>query len=90
MGFSRQEYWSGLPLPSLKHCLAPTGKKFLNDVLQNYLSLPKKGRIRLLKLNLLKMGALETSFLCQTATVEMKKLGRMMEMLYVLIVVVFI
>ena len=36
------------------------------------------------------MSALETSFLCQTATVEMKKLGRMMEMLYVLIVVVFI
>ena len=77
-------------MPSLRHCLAPTGKKFLNDVLQNYLSLPKKGRIRLLKVKLLKMGALETSFLCQTAAVEMKKLGRMMEMLCILIVVVFI
>ena len=64
-----------------KHCLAPTGKKFLSDVLQNYLSLPTKGRIRLLKWNPLKMGTLETSFLCQTAAREMKKLGRMMEML---------
>ena len=36
------------------------------------------------------MGTFKTSFLCQTAAVEMKNLGRMMEMLYVLIVVVFI
>lgn len=43
--------------------------------------LPTKGRIRLLKWNLLKMGSLGTSFLCQTAAGEMKKLGRMMEIL---------
>ena len=28
MGFSRQEYWSGVPLPSLKHC---AGKQYANS-----------------------------------------------------------
>ena len=37
MGFSRQEYWSGVPLPSLKESIAFTKTKKAHDMPYTYL-----------------------------------------------------
>ena len=38
MGFSRQEYWSGVPLPSPTECIHPCKPEFLNNSLRNAIS----------------------------------------------------